>query len=392
MLSNAIAIDGSAISRSVRTGTETYASEIVAHLCTIAEPGELCVFLNEPPTDRGSQFTSQSVQHVPMPRLWTHGRLALELTKQTFKALFVPAHVIPVRHPRSVVTIHDVAFRKHPNAFGVRERAVLDVATRWNVKSAEVVIAVSRRTKADIVEEYGVDPERIVVIHHGVGKVFRPASAHLIEECRAQMRLDRRYLLSVGTRHPRKNHRALLEAFALVVSDLPDIDLVLAGPPGPADDAIHDGVKSLNLAGRVHMLGYVSSDVLPLLMAGAIALVLPSTYEGFGIPAIEAMACGTPVAIANSGGLPEVCGTAGLRFDPTNVESIAEAIHKASTDSQWREHASAVGLQWVERFRWDRAARSTLEVLRAVRDGRPVTDTRLGWADLVDRTAGHVQP
>jgi glycosyltransferase involved in cell wall biosynthesis len=395
--SPAIGIDGSRISGRPRTGTETYAHEILKALASLADPDELCVYLNAniQPDDMPG-----GLDIVPLraPRLWTHGRLSWEMVRRTPSVLFVPSHVIPAYHPRSVVTIHDLAYVIHPEAFTPRERRELDIATRWNARAATKIIAVSRRTRLDLIERYGTDPEKIVVIHHGVSSRFTPADPVEIERVRRDHGLRREYVLCVGTLHPRKNYPVLIAAFDRAVQGGLQADLAICGDDaGPHADSTLRAIASSPNQERIHLLQYVDAADLPPLYSAASLVMLASLYEGFGMPALEAMSCGAPVAVSSTGSLPEVTGNAARYVNPTDVQSISSVMLEMCCSTDLNQRFRSLGRQWASRFTWQRSGALTLSVLRSIRDGKVINDERLGWNDLAaspsqsQRTDGETQ-
>jgi glycosyltransferase involved in cell wall biosynthesis len=375
-----IGFDGSRLSGRSRTGTETYAFELLHALASLAQPGEVRVYLNTAEPPDGLPEGLDSVL-MPSRRLWTHGRLSWEMRRNPPDLLFVPSHVIPAAHPRSVVTIHDLAFLAQPEAFSRRERYELDLATRWNARAATKIISVSRRTKLDLIEHYGTAPEKIVVIHHGVNDRFQPASQDEIDRVRGMYELHRTFVLCVGTLHPRKNYPNVIAAFEQAVGIGLDVDLVICGEAGRHSASTLGAIDSSPVRDRIHLLRYVDADDLPPLYSAAALVMLASLYEGFGLPALEAMACGAPVTVSSTGALPEVTGNAARTVDPLDVESLAGAMLDIGSVDQ-RRHLRTLGRQWSSRFTWERSATLTLNVLRAVRDGREINDERLGWSDL----------
>jgi glycosyltransferase involved in cell wall biosynthesis len=297
--------------------------------------------------------------------------------------LFVPSHVIPAMHPRSVVTIHDLAYLTHPEAFSKRERGELDMATRWNARVATKVIAVSRRTKLDLIEHYGVDPEKIVVIHHGVSGRFQPADLHEIERVRKTYLLERDYVLCVGTIHPRKNYPRVISAFEQAIEAGLEADLVICGDAGSRSATTLEAIDSSTVRESIRYLRYADFGDLPALYSGSSLVMLASLYEGFGMPALEAMACGAPVVASTCGALPEVAGSAARLVDPLDVGSISDAMVEICASTETRNRLSILGQRWARRFTWERSAGLTMSVLRAVRDGKAINDEQLGWSDMV---------
>ena len=223
------------------------------------------------------------------------------------------------------------------------------------------MIAISQATKDDLVAHYGVPKEKIPVVYHGVEPRFRPTPDPAVP---ARYGLPSRYFLYLGTLQPRKNLERLLQAYAQLSGDVPA--LVLAGAKGWYFERIAAAIAALGLGERVFLPGYVPDEDVPALLTGALALVFPSLYEGFGLPVLEAMACGTPVVTANTSSLPEVVGEAGLLVDPLRVDEIAAAMQRLLADEALRAELSRRGLERAGLFSWDRCARETLAVLEGV--------------------------
>ena len=298
----------------------------------------------------------------------------------------MPAHVVPLAGaPPSVVTIHDLGYLAFPQAHTARRRLELHLTTRWSLRAARRVIAISRATKDDLVRHYGADPARIAVVHHGLSAGFRPSDD---PAALARHGLERPYFLYVGTLQPRKNLERLIEAYATAAQLLGNAVAAGGGPapgrperipgPGPSapwpqlaiagrrgwlSQAIERRAAQLGVADSVRFLGYVDDGDLPALLSGATAFLFPSLYEGFGMPVLEAMACGAPVLTSTTSALPEVAGDAALLVDPADTAAIARGIARLAADPGLRADLRARGLARAARFTWERCARETREVL-----------------------------
>lgn len=359
--SDAIAIDASRLAVDQLTGTETYTYELLSALAEIAPPERFELYVNaaKPP---GHLPSLGEPVCIPFPRLWTHVRLAAELRRRRPRLLFVPAHVVPIVHPRSVVTIHDLGYLHVPEAHPPGQRRMLDLTTRWSSRAASRIIAISHATKRDLVERYAVPEAKIAVVHHGISPIFRPASADAIAGVRAKYGLASPYAVAVGTVQPRKNYGRLAEAVQRVARAGSPMTLVIAGKRGwLADDVIASVERS---GANVRLLGFVPDADLPALYSGAVAACQISLYEGFGMPALEAMACGVPLIAANGSALPEVCGDAARFVDPLDVESIAEGMQAVMDDPRLRANLIERGMRRAARFTWRACAERTLAVLR----------------------------
>jgi alpha-1,3-rhamnosyl/mannosyltransferase len=279
-------------------------------------------------------------------------------------------NVFPYRWPsrRHVVTIHDLTLLRFPQWHPADRLALMGPALAPAVRRADHVIVPSRATRDDVLALLRADPDRVSVIPEGVAEAFRP-----LETAEVAARLEPlglrpgHYLLFIGTMEPRKNLPRLLEAMERAGSEVGP--LVTAGGRGWHDAGLRDTIARLERAGRARHLGYVADELRPALLAGARAFVYPSLYEGFGLPPLEAMACGTPVVTSNLASLPEVTGDAALLIDPTDVPALAEALVRVWRDAGLRADLRARGLARAREFTWERTARLTLDVYRAVVEG-----------------------
>lgn len=263
-----------------------------------------------------------------------------------------------------VVTVHDLMHVRHPEFLPPEWVTALDGDMRRTLRWADLIIAVSEFTKRDMVEAFGFPDSRIRVIHHGVDAAFAPlADPREIERVRRKYGIPGRYVLSVGTLEPKKNHLRLIQAFlAAAVGGLADFSLVLAGGRRWAWPDLDRSLAGIPEAGRVILPGLVPASDLPALYSGASCFVLPSLFEGFGMPVLEAMACGTPVIASNVAALPEVCGDAALLVNPLLVDELAEALTAVLSQEDLRVTLRNRGLQRAKTFSWERTARETVAV------------------------------
>jgi glycosyltransferase involved in cell wall biosynthesis len=359
-----IGIDASRTLPAQRTGTEQYSVALIRALMALPTRHRWRLYgPGPPPADLLPLPPRWEWRAIPFPRLWTHLRLSWEMVRRRPDVLFVPAHVVPAIHPRAtVVTIHDLGYLHFPGAHPALSRRYLDLSTRWSARAARRVIAVSAATRDDLVAILQVPPAKISVVHHGVRSVAclpEPAMRATLE----RLGVAQPYVLFVGTVQPRKNLQRLIRAFARVgAAGLPH-RLVIAGRLGWFIEPIRAEVAALGLTERVRFTGYVPDGDLPALYRGADAFAFPSLYEGFGMPALEALACSVPVVASNTTSLPEIVGDAGLLVDPLDEVAIGAALVRVLADAPLRARLAVAGPERATHFSWERCARATLAVL-----------------------------
>jgi glycosyltransferase involved in cell wall biosynthesis len=307
--------------------------------------------------------------------LWEQAFSPLECLSRRLDVFHSTAYVLPLICPtRSVVTVHDLTFMLMPEAFRRGNRAYLTTMTRLAVHRADRVIAVSESTKRDVVRLLGVPESKVTVIYHGIEPEFRPLPPDEVAAFRTRHGLPDRYALYVGTLEPRKNLPNLLRAYALARSKRGvTAPLVLGGGKGWGYESIFQLVEELGLRDSVRLPGYLPLADLPLWYNGASLFVYPSRYEGFGMPALEAMACGAPVLTTRASSLPEVVGDAGLLVGPDDVEGMADAIAAVLNGGTLGERLRSDGLGRAGGFSWAEAAKQTVAVYREL--GRPPAHT-----------------
>ena len=270
----------------------------------------------------------------------------------------------PVRRARTILTIHDLSFIRVPMTSHPRLRSYLLRAVPASVRRADAVLADSECTKVDAIELLGADPACVEVIYPGVEERFQQVrDTHALDGVRTHYRLPARFVLGLATLQPRKNFERLIQAYARIKATVGGrLKLVIAGGLGWMYEGIFQRVEELGLQDAVSFPGYVSDEELPALYTLADVFVFPSLYEGFGLPALEAMACGTPVVTSNVSSLPEVVGDAALTVDPLDVDALAEAMHRALTDMDLRGRMIRQGKERARHFTWPRAAEKLLNV------------------------------
>ena len=279
-------------------------------------------------------------------------------------------HLLPWMARPSVMTVHDLIFERFPQHHTAANRAFLRVAMPLFVRRADAIIAVSRHTKQDILDLYGTPPQKVTVVEEGIEDHFRPADEEEIQRVQDQNAIGRPYLLMVGTLEPRKNHALAFEALARLKAEGWPHCLVVAGGRGWLFDTVKSEVELLGLADDVIFTGRVPEEDLPPLYSGADCFLMPSLYEGFGIPVLEAMACGAPVVCSTASSLPDVAGDAARYIEVLTGESLAEAIRHVLSNPEAAEQMRLEGLRQAARFSWKDAATGTADVYNAVARGR----------------------
>jgi len=340
-------------------GTEIYLCEILRALAAIDSANEYFVFTNmETDADLVPQrpnfhWKPQAVHaHIrPARILWEQIVLPIEAARYRLDVLFNPGFTAPVFSPcRQVTVFHDLQHKRHPEYFRWFDLPFWRLLLWTSAHRSHRLIAVSEATRADLLRFYRIQPERVTVVYHGVELAF----SHL---GRSQ---NETYLLCVSTLHPHKNIPRLIRAFGRKKRDF---RLVLAGMRGFHTKAIEALIAEMELQDAVQITGWVSRDDLYELYARARAFIYPSTFEGFGMPVLEALAAGIPTACSDIPPLREVAGDAAFFFDPLNEDAIAAAIEIVMNDAPLREKLSQAGPERARPFTWERSAEQTLAVL-----------------------------
>ncbi|MGQ9567807.1 MAG: glycosyltransferase family 4 protein [Anaerolineae bacterium] len=361
------------------TGNETYTLNLVRHLLELdaentyglitPHPERLLAKLGLPP--------HAEILPVRPASAFLRVPLALPLLVARWRAdLLHVNYVAPPLCPcPTVVTVHDISYEFFPDFFSPRDRRMLGTLVPWSARRAARVIAVSEQTRQDLMRVYGIPGERIAVTHEAAVPGFAPVrDPAALEETCARYGIRRPYVLALGNLQPRKNVARLVEAFALAREEahLPH-QLVVAGKAQWRESEVLATVERLGLEDAVRFPGYVADEDLPALYSGAGCFAYPSLYEGFGLPPLEAMACGTPVLASHAGALREVVGNAAWVVDPTDVRDIARGLLALLTDPGTAQAYRERGLAHAATFSWHRLAEQTLEVYRQV-----VTEARGG--------------
>ncbi|MGI5816753.1 MAG: glycosyltransferase family 4 protein [Armatimonadota bacterium] len=365
-----IGIDARAVSYP-KTGDRSYTLGLIDGLARVRDGGGtehqfVLFFDREPPGDlpciRGGRLLEgwrTQVISARNSRLWTLLALPRAARELGLDVLHVQYNGPRISRPALVTTVHDISFRLFPEWFSLKDRLVLDLGLRATLPVARHVFAVSECTRADIEAVYGVEPDLITVTHNALPPGFGPPDPQRVPEVLEHHGVRQPYVLFVGVRQPRKNLPRAIRAFSAARSreGLPH-RLVIVGKRGWQAGETE---RAIDAAGEdVQPIGYVADADLPSLYAGADVFLFPSLYEGFGIPVLEAFACGTPVVAANLSALPEVVGDAAVLVDPRDEDAIADGLLRLLDDADLRAALSARGLARLSAFDWEETARRTI--------------------------------
>jgi glycosyltransferase involved in cell wall biosynthesis len=364
-----IAIDALEVSLNKRVGMGNYADNLIRSLALIDQNNNYTLYVNRLQNEydliKQENFKYKKLNSPLIRSFWSQCRLPLELMFKKPDILHLPTgHKVPFNCPaHTLVTIHDLAFVKFPQYFenSVKWRCLR--FTEHAIAKAEKIIAISESTKKDILEYYKVDPRKVEVIYHGVDAEFKQIkNKPMIDAVCLKYGINSPFVLFVGVLQPRKNISRLIRAFKQVLNYRRDLQLVIAGNKGWMYEEIFNTLKQSGIAERVVFTGYVEKPDVVCLLNAAKVFVLPSLYEGFGMPILEAMACGVPVVSSNVSSMPEIVNDAGILVDPYNEDAIAQALLDIISNPQLADQLIARGLKIVQNFTWEKTARKTLKL------------------------------
>jgi glycosyltransferase involved in cell wall biosynthesis len=301
----------------------------------------------------------------PALRIWWEQSL-LPIAARRADVLHATAFVAPIVQLRpTVITIYDVSFALFPQFFRGFKQSYLRLGTRWSARRAQRVITISECARRDVHRLYGVPLDRITVAYPGVAETLGPSDPERVAEFRRAKDLPEKFLLYLGTLEPRKNLAMLVHAFAQLKRACPEAVLVLAGGIGWLADDVFAAIEECGVTDSVRLPGFVPTAEKALWYAAATAFVFPSIYEGFGMPPLEALACGTPVIASNAASLPEAVGEAGLLLAPDDVRGWAAALQRVWTDAALRVELADRGVKQARQFTW---SATSAQIARAYRD------------------------
>ena len=337
-----------------QTGISRYIGELVDALEHVKVQEDELVLLGRRP---------EFIANAPAARImWEQTMLPVSMELRRLDVFHGPVHVVPIptRVP-SVMTLHDLAFLRFPEQLPSSRRAFLAAATRVSAQKVDRVITVSQNTASDVIQWLKVPEEKVESIPLAPSSRVKRVSGRSLDVFRMKWNIDRPYVLAVGTLEPRKNLPTLLRAFAKIKGEV-EHQLVLVGPEGWLTSELRQTLNELDLGDRVRLTGFVRDEELGGWYSAADLFAFPSFYEGFGLPSLEAMHCGTPVLASNSSCFPEVVGEAGVLISPRDTSLWAETMREILRDPAWRAELSRRGLACAAEFSWTRTAEATYRV------------------------------
>lgn len=387
-----IGIDASRANRQKKTGTEWYSYYIIEEIKNLADHNDQILLYSKeelvgPLANLPKNFKSR-VLHWPLKFLWTQFRLAWEVTINKPDVLFVPSHTIPILCPKkTITTLHDIGFEKSKHlysqksigprilgilikiiTFGKYSNTELDYhrwSTRLALKKAKKIITVSQFSKEEIIKKFNVNAKMVTVIHNAYSQEYKKIDDYIkINSILAKYNIIKPFFLFIGRLEEKKNIAGILEGYYEYVQKRGDqVKIVLIGNPGYGYKKINEVIKKYSLSNNIIQPGWIDNDELPFIMNAATAFVFASFYEGFGLPILEAMACGIPVITSNFGATKEVADNAAFLVNPHNPKEIAYGLLKVSTDQKLRENLIKKGYNRIQQFSWQSSAEKTLNLI-----------------------------
>ncbi len=373
------AVDAHAIGRHL-TGNEVYIRSLLGAFAELDRRSEFIAYLSEPGAERciPERFGVRTVSSNPYKRLgWD---LARQVRADKPDLIHVQYTSPLLTRVPAVVTVHDVSFVEHPEYFTPSRRQQLRLTVGRSVRRAARILTVSEFSRDAILRTYNADPEKVRVIPNAANPEFRVIGREKARRAAAdRLGFTEPFVFSVGDLQPRKNQIGLIEAFAKLLHECPQLPhhLVLTGKETWFSHKVTEAAEASGFAGRIHFTGFVSDAELLDLYNACDCFVFPSFYEGFGLPILEAMACGRAVACSNTSSMPEVADGAGLLFNPHETGEITRALRDILLDSELRGRMERLGQQRAAGFTWKKSARATLDVYKeVVSENRETTPAR----------------
>ena len=351
-----------------RVGSSELCFQLISNLAKLDKKNDYSIFLPiNPSSDMPEESKNWRYIVFQVKKLWTLWGLSKRFLtgKDKLNVFFSPTHYLPLYTScPSVISILDVSYIYFPELFKKKDLYQLKLWGGYSIKKAKKIITISNSSKDDIIKTYGVSSDKIAVIYPGIKIQNSEAKIKNMDELKKKFEIEGDYILFVGTLQPRKNVSKLIEAFAKLKNK--DIKLVIVGKKGWLYEEILSAPLKFGVSERVKFLDFVNDEDMPPLYKNALCFILPSLYEGFGLPILEAMQHGCPVLTSNVSSLPEAGGDAAEYFDPQDVNDIAQKIEEVIDNKALREEMVEKGYNQVKKFSWEKAAKETLKVLEEV--------------------------
>ncbi len=380
-----IGIDASRANHEQKTGVEWYAFSVIEEMKKVKIETKIKIVLYSDVPLKGElailppNWTSK-VLRWPPKRLWTQVRMSWEMLWHAPDVLFIPAHVFPILHPKkTVMTIHDVAAMRFPESYNWFERWYSLFSAKMALKKLWKIIVPSEFTGRELkkleIRNWKLR-DNVTVVPHGYDSRYKKIATATagsrpeggknkikIEEVVKKYRVEKPFIMTIGRLEEKKNTIKIIEAFNILRLTSYNLHLLLVGSPGHGYEKVKEAIDKSPFKNDIITPGWVGPDDVPYLMNAASVFVFPSLYEGFGIPVLEAMACGVPVVASCGNSLEEVGGDAALSVDPQKPEEIASAVQRLMTDEVLRQEKIRLGFERVKQFSWEKTARETMRIL-----------------------------
>jgi glycosyltransferase involved in cell wall biosynthesis len=367
-----IAVHGSHLCQEREDGNQTYILNLFRAIRDIDTENKYVFYYNKP---KAKRVEAPNFEHKvkQAPWMWTQRVFPLLLRRDKPDVLFMPIQMLPflkARKQKSVVTIHDLAFLLYPETFPAKDAFLHKLYVREAITKANHLIAITEATKKDIIKFYKISPDKITVVYHGVDKdrfrLMQEGEEYLVSDVKSKYNITKPYILYIGNVQPRKNIQGLIKAYQQLRKTTDhNYQLVIAGAKAWL---VEDVMKEIGDDYRYDIIftGRFEDIELSPLLWGADLFVLPSFYEGFGLPILEAMACGVPTLVSNTPSLVEVGGEASLSFDPHDIDDMAKVLDNVISNPTLRQEMRENGLKRVAEFSWSRCAKETIKVINKV--------------------------
>lgn len=366
-----IGIDGNEANQKNRVGIGQFSFNVISQLEILGENHEFIVYLKEKPvSDFPKERIGWKYEVFGPSKLWTQFSLPIRLFTQKAKldVFFSPSHYAPRFSPvPTVISIMDLWHHRHPEQFNQKDLFQLTSWEKYSVKNSSAIITISEFSKKEILNFYKINEDKISVAYPGFNRFDIRLSNSQIDEIKTKYKINGKYFIYIGTLQPKKNIEGLIKAFKTVSDKDPDLHLVIVGKKGWLYEHIFNLIDELKIKDKVIFTGFVSEEEKPILLAGSLAFVFPSFYEGFGIPVLESMYIGVPVVTSNEGSLPEVGGEAAVYCDPYKINTITDGMEKIlNLNKSARNEIIALGKVQAAKFSWEKCGASVIRALEGV--------------------------